>query len=141
MSSSALGADLGEEWERLDRWALFTEDFQIVVNAMHRLANAGAVALDDLKPERFVVRTYCECTPMVLEFLRAHDIDVERRHEVGAEGDLLALLEAGVGVALVPRSTKAPDICFASWWTRSSSSARSTSMASPADSARPSPPP
>ena len=59
--------------------------FPDVVNAMHRLANAGPVALDDLKPERFVVRTYCECTPMVLEFLRAHDIDVERRHETGAE--------------------------------------------------------
>jgi hypothetical protein len=28
-----------------------------VVSAMHRLANAGAVALADLKPERFVVRT------------------------------------------------------------------------------------
>jgi DNA-binding transcriptional LysR family regulator len=104
-----LGADLGEEWERLDSWPLFTEDFQIVVNSMHRLANAGAVAVADLKEERFVVRTYCECTPMVLEFLREQDIDVERRHETGAESDLLALLEAGVGVALLPRSTKAPD--------------------------------
>ena len=46
---------------------------------------------------------------MVLEFLRAQDIDVERRHETGAESDLIALLEAGVGVALLPRSTKAPD--------------------------------
>ena len=80
-----------------------------MVNSMHRLANAGAVAIDDLKPERFVVRTYCECTPMVLDFLRAQDIDVERRHETGAESDLMALLEAGVGVALLPRSTKAPD--------------------------------
>ncbi len=46
------------------------------------------------------VRTYCESTPMLLEFLRAQDIDVERRHETGAESDLIALLEAGVGVAL-----------------------------------------
>ena len=104
-----LGADLGEEWERLDSWPLFTEDFQIVVSAMNRLANAGAVAIEDLKPERFVVRTYCECTPMVLDFLRSQDIDVEHRHETGAESDLMALLEAGVGVALLPRSTKAPD--------------------------------
>ena len=54
-------------------------------------------------------RTYCESTPLVLEYLRAQDIDVERRHETGAESDLIALLEAGVGVALLPRSTKAPD--------------------------------
>src|SRR5262249_59722421 len=84
---------------------LFTEDFQFVVNSMHRLANASAVAIGDLKQERFVLRTYCESTPMVLDYLRAQDIDVERRHETGAESDLIALLDAGVGVALLPRST------------------------------------
>jgi DNA-binding transcriptional LysR family regulator len=94
---------------RLDSWPLFTEDFQIVVNSMHRLANATSVALGDLKEERFVLRTYCESTPMVLDFLRAQGINVERRHETGAESDLIALLEAGVGVALLPRSTKAPE--------------------------------
>ena len=104
-----LGAGFGDEWERLDSWPLFTEDFQIVVHSMHRLANTASIGLGDLKPERFVFRTYCESTPMVLEFLRAQDIDVERRHETGAESDLIALLEAGVGVALLPRSTKAPD--------------------------------
>ena len=46
---------------------------------------------------------------MVLDFLRSQEIDVERRHETGAESDLIALLEAGVGVAILPRSTKAPD--------------------------------
>ena len=104
-----LGADLGDEWERLDSWPLFTEDFQIVVNSMHRLANAGSVALDDLKEERFVVRTYCELTPMVLEFLRSQEFDIERQHETGAELDLIALLEVGIGVAFLPRSTKIPD--------------------------------
>jgi DNA-binding transcriptional LysR family regulator len=71
--------------------------------------NAGSVGLGDLKLERFVVRTYCESTPMVLEFLGAQDFDVERCHKTGAESDLIVLLEAGVGVALLPRSTKAPD--------------------------------
>ena len=104
-----LGIDLGDEWERLDSWPLFTEHFQIVVNSMHRLANATSVALEDFKEERFVFRTYCESTPMVLELLRARDINVERRHEADAESDLIALLEAGVGVALLPRSTKTPD--------------------------------
>ena len=104
-----LAADLGDEWERLDSWPLFTEDFQIVVNSMHRLANATSVALGDLKEERFVLRTYCESTPMLLDFLRAQGINIERRHETGAESDLIALLEAGVGVALLPRSTKAPE--------------------------------
>jgi DNA-binding transcriptional LysR family regulator len=41
--------------------------------------------------------------------LRARDIDIGRSHEAGAESDLIALLEAGVGVAFLPRSAKAPD--------------------------------
>ena len=49
---------------------------------------------------------------MAIEVLRSLNIDVERRHETGAESDLIALLEAGVGVALLPRSTKAPDTLF-----------------------------
>jgi DNA-binding transcriptional LysR family regulator len=104
-----LGATLGDEWDRLDSWPLFTEDFQLVVNTMHRLANSPAVGLGDLRQERFVVRTYCESTPTLLERLRAQEFDIERRHEAGAEADLIALLEAGVGVALLPRSAKAPD--------------------------------
>ena len=31
-----------------------------------------------------------------------------RFHEVSADGDLISLLEAGLGVALVPRSTQSP---------------------------------
>jgi len=104
-----LAAGLGDEWERLDGWALFTEDFQLTVNTMHRLANSSVVALGDLKEERFVVRTYCESTPALLDLLRAQDFDVGRCHETGADSDLIALVEAGVGVALIPRSAKAPD--------------------------------
>jgi len=105
----ALAATLGDEWERLDSWPLFTEDFQLVVHGMHRLANAATISPDDLKEERIVVRSYCESTPMLLEMLRALDIDVGQSHEAGAEADLIALLEAGVGVAFLPRSAKAPD--------------------------------
>ena len=28
-----LGATIGDEWERLDRWPLFTEDFRLIVNS------------------------------------------------------------------------------------------------------------
>jgi DNA-binding transcriptional LysR family regulator len=105
----ALAASLGDEWERLDSWPLFTEDFQLVVHSMHRLANSPTVGIADLKDERIVVKSYCESTPALLETLRGFDIDVGRSHEAGAESDLIALLEAGVCVAFLPRSAKAPD--------------------------------
>jgi DNA-binding transcriptional LysR family regulator len=104
-----LAAGLGDEWERLDSWPLFTEEFDLVVSCMHRLANVRMVALDDLRDERLVVRTFCETTPALLELLRAQDFDIDRCHEAGAEADLLALIEAGVGVALMPQSARVPD--------------------------------
>jgi DNA-binding transcriptional LysR family regulator len=103
-----LAAELGEDWERLDRWPLFTESFELFVNSMHVLAKRPSVAIDDLKQERLMIRSYCETTPGLLEVLRGREFDVARFHEVSADGDLLSLLEAGVGVALVPRSTQSP---------------------------------
>ncbi len=103
-----LAAQIGDEWERLDRWPLFTEDFQLLVHTAHALAARPSVSLDDLRPERLMIRAYCETTESLLDLLRAQDFDVTRFHEVGAEGDLLSLLEAGIGVALVPRSTVTP---------------------------------
>jgi DNA-binding transcriptional LysR family regulator len=101
-----IAARIGDEWERLDSWPLFTEDFQLLLNTMHALAERPTVALDDLRQERLMVRTYCETTPELLDVLRAREFDVTRFHEVSADGDLIALLEAGLGVALVPRSTQ-----------------------------------
>jgi DNA-binding transcriptional LysR family regulator len=103
-----LAAQIGDEWERLDRWPLFTEDFHLLVQNTHVLAGRPLISIDDLRQERLMVRTYCETTETLLELLRAMDFDVSRFHEVSADGDLLSLLEAGVGVALVPRSTQNP---------------------------------
>ena len=55
-----------------------------------------------------MVRTYSDTADKLLDLLRARDFDVTRFHEVSADGDLLSLLEAGVGVALAPRSTQSP---------------------------------
>jgi DNA-binding transcriptional LysR family regulator len=103
-----IAAEIGDEWERLDSWPLFTEDFHLLVNSMHEFAARPAVAVDDLRQQRLMIRTYADTTDKLLDLLRARDFDVTRFHEVTADGDLLSLLEAGVGVALAPRSTQSP---------------------------------
>ena len=108
MTELGLAAQIGEEWERLDSWPLFTEEFQLTVNSMHSFAQRPNIPLEELKQERMMVRTYCETTPELLDLLRMREFDVTRFHEVSADGDLLALLEAGLGVALLPRSTQSP---------------------------------
>jgi DNA-binding transcriptional LysR family regulator len=103
-----IAAQIGDEWERLDSWPLFSEDFQLFVNSMHAFADRPSVTLDDLRQERLMIRTYCETTAELLDLLRGREFDVTRFHEVSADGDLISLLEVGVGVALVPRSTQSP---------------------------------
>jgi DNA-binding transcriptional LysR family regulator len=103
-----IAAEIGDEWERLDSWPLFTEDFHLLVNSMHAFAARPTVSLDDLRQERLMIRTYGDSTEKLLDLLRAREFDVTRFHEVSADGDLLSLLEAGVGVALTPRSTQSP---------------------------------
>ena len=41
----AIAGDLGEAWERLDRWPLFTEEFGLIFSAKHRLASRSTIAV------------------------------------------------------------------------------------------------
>jgi DNA-binding transcriptional LysR family regulator len=103
-----IAAEIGDEWERLDSWPLFTEDFHLLVHSMHALAARPTISVDDLRQERLMIRTYADTNDKLLDLLQAREFDVTRFHEVSADGDLLSLLEAGVGVALTPRSTQSP---------------------------------
>src|SRR6201997_1516463 len=40
-----IAAEIDASWDRLDTWPLFTEDFQLVVNADHRLADRDSIDL------------------------------------------------------------------------------------------------
>jgi DNA-binding transcriptional LysR family regulator len=102
----AIAGALEEDWDRLDRWPLFTEGFHLGVANQHGLAQVPTATLDDLRQERLMIRTYCESTEDLLRLLRERDFDVARFHEVSAEADLFSLLEAGFGVAFVPHSTQ-----------------------------------
>jgi DNA-binding transcriptional LysR family regulator len=45
----AIAGDVGEGWERLDRWPLFTEEFGLFFNARHRLAARPTIEVADLR--------------------------------------------------------------------------------------------
>jgi DNA-binding transcriptional LysR family regulator len=103
-----IAAELDPNWERLDTWPLFTEDFQLVVNAHHRLAGHHGIEVDDLRSERLLSRGYCEGTSRLNTALREHGMDVDHCHEISSERDLIALLEADLGVALIPDTSRIP---------------------------------
>ena len=104
----AVGSAIGEDWERLDSWSLFRESFHVYVACGHPVAQIQSVGLEELRQERLVVRNYCESTAQLLEVLRGLHFDVDRAHEISAEADLIALIEAGFGFGLFPPSIPTP---------------------------------
>ena len=104
----AVAADIDEEWDRLDRWPLFTESFHLLVNAKHRLASHAALDIEDLRQEQFLRSTHCERAEKLASILRNHDLDLCYGHELTSERDLITLLEADFGVAFAPCSNSYP---------------------------------
>lgn len=104
----ALAASIGEAWDRLDTWKLFDESFDMVFNRSHRLASQESIGLDDLKRERFLLRSHCEMGADLAAMLGAKGLNADNRHEVSSDQDLLALLEANIGIGFLPRTVNAP---------------------------------
>ena len=104
-----IAAEIGEDWDRLDTWPLFTESFEIVVNRRHPLAGREDISLEDLRGEQLLSREYCEHATRLNNALREHGIDVDRSHEISSERDLIELLEADIGFAVIPLTSSIPN--------------------------------
>ena len=105
----AVAAELGQSWERLDRSALFTEEFGLMLNAKHPLAAHSVIEVDDLRQEVWLRRPYCEHYEQARSVIRSHELAVDHGYELTSECDLVTLLEVGLGVAFVPRSVSRPE--------------------------------
>jgi DNA-binding transcriptional LysR family regulator len=104
----AVGTSIGEAWDRLDSWKLFDETFDMVFSRAHRLGSQEMISFDDLKAERFLLRSHCEKYTDLAAILRTNGLSVDHRHEVSSDQDLLALLEANIGISLLPRTISTP---------------------------------
>ena len=100
----ALAGPLGEAWERLDMWPLFTEPFALIVQRGHRLAGRNLVEFDQLADERLLVLAACEMAEELSLHLSRQGIKTAGAHQVTTDHDLMALVEAGLGIAIVPAS-------------------------------------
>jgi DNA-binding transcriptional LysR family regulator len=72
------------------------------------LPEQDSTDLDDLRSEQLLSRGYCEHTSCLNTTLREHGLDVDQCHEISSERDLIALLEAGIGIAVVPDTSRIP---------------------------------
>ncbi len=101
----AVAGPLGESWDRLESWPLFSERVRVAVSKMHRLAGSKLVEPKDLAGEHLIVRTYCETSEEFTSFLNSQQVQPKVSHRMVSERDYLVLLEANLGVGLMPEST------------------------------------
>ena len=104
----AVAGPLGAGWDRLESWKLFDEPFDLAFSRNHHLADKTAIEIDDLGPERFLVRKHCECGAEIAELLRKKGASIDQRHEVSSDQDLISLLELQVGISVLPRTVVSP---------------------------------
>jgi DNA-binding transcriptional LysR family regulator len=103
-----IAAEIDEDWDRLDIWPLFTEDFQLVISRRHRLADRDSIDFEDLRSEQLLSRNYCEHSDRLNSSLREHGVDVDHSHEISSERDLIELLQADIGIGVVPHTSPIP---------------------------------
>ena len=104
-SELAIAGPLGAGWDRLDAWPLFQEGYELVVNRTHPLALRNALKFSDLAKLRLISRPYCEQATELAAALRAQGIDQKSGDQILSDQDLTALLQANVGVSIMPEST------------------------------------
>lgn len=81
---------------------IWTDRFQLALPAGHPLSLKEKLVLADLEEQPFVLREHCEATALLRQALDRQAISVQPRAHLRTIEYSLALVAAGVGLALVP---------------------------------------
>ncbi len=83
----AVAGPLGDGWERLDAWPMFTESFDVLVGAGHELArrNEKCVEIDVIRNQQLLMQTGSEMANEELDKLGAKGIRLANAHQVETE--------------------------------------------------------
>jgi DNA-binding transcriptional LysR family regulator len=102
----ALAGPLGEVWDRLETWPLFSEPFALIASRHHPLAgrNEAEIGIGQLTEEQFLVQIDCEMAEELSCILATNGIVQSGAHQVETDHDLIALIGANLGIAIIPAS-------------------------------------
>jgi DNA-binding transcriptional LysR family regulator len=89
---------------------LLREDYGLVVSLNHRFASYESIQLSDLNGERFIVRTHCESFDSTTKLLAKRGIRSQVVYRTDQDDRVLALVGAGMGIALMPAIFDAPNV-------------------------------
>lgn len=97
----AVAGMLGEQWDRLDSWPMFTEHFEIVAG---RGDEPVELSVETFRTSRFIHFSGADDCDFPRSSLAALGVPVEEAHQMDSLRDLESLLAAGLGAAVVPAS-------------------------------------
>jgi len=89
---------------------LFSEPYRVAMAASHHLSGAPAVSFSDLENEPFVSRSHCEYRRALKEMMKSAGTRLNVAYVTNQDDRALALVEQGVGVAIVPEHYDSPNI-------------------------------
>ena len=72
------------------------------------MAGRDSIDVEDLRSEQLLSRNYCEHAERLGASLREHGLDIDLGHEISSERDLIELVEADIGVAVIPDTSPIP---------------------------------
>src|SRR5262245_61460756 len=98
----AIAGPLGETWERLDAVGLYDEPLNLFVSGKHRLAGRKAAEFKDLASETLLINTAAEMAGRIADCLKDTAAGTARSLRVASLDDLLTLVKANLGVAIIP---------------------------------------
>lgn len=103
----AFGGPLGETWDRLDSWPMFSESFDLVIASDHALASINDIELqvELLGRSQLLVHAADDGSELTAANLEASGIRLADAHTVNCNRDLEALVQAKFGVAILPESS------------------------------------
>lgn len=104
----AIAGTVEDGWDRLDRWPLFSEGFELELHAEHPLARMNSVEVAALNGQALLKQTGCEDRPAIMRWFDEAGGTMTAAHEFDSHHDLGALLQASSGVAIVPVSAPHP---------------------------------
>ncbi|HET8903059.1 MAG TPA: LysR family transcriptional regulator [Saccharospirillum sp.] len=81
---------------------IWRDRYCLALMAGHPLTLRERIQLQDLEGEAFILRSHCEATEQLRQTLHRLDIGIQTRAHIRTIEYSLALVSAGVGVALVP---------------------------------------
>lgn len=102
----AFGGPLGETWDRLDCWPMFSEAFDLVVANDHPLINVNDPdeQIELVRSERLLVHIMQDEAELSANSIEAAGIRLDDAHKVGCNRDLETMVAARFGVAILPAS-------------------------------------